>query len=176
MPYFAPVGWASLLHSFFEVCLFRQQHFLLQSIFVLATKQRVNWHKPEQAPHRRVECDPCLFVCMRMSYRKYTLLQITDPEFTKDCMCHVNHILVQWPWRDLCSQSTSQATPQTREEKLRCRRECETEQEQRLSKCRTWDWARWTQYKTSHLNEYHGMCPHGHVHRTPSMTVHGMSE
>ena len=106
IPYFAPVGWASLLHSFFEVCLFWQQHFFLQFIFVLAIKQRVNWGKPERAPHRRVERDPCLSVCMRMSYREYTLLQITDPEFAKDCMCHV--ILVQWTWRDLCSQSTSQ--------------------------------------------------------------------
>ena len=109
IPYFAPVGRASLLHSFFEVRLFRQQHFFLQCIFVLATKQHVNWGKPERAPHRRVERDPCLYVCMHMSYHEFTLLQITDPEFVKDCMCHVNHnVFVQWTWRDLCFQSTSQ--------------------------------------------------------------------
>ena len=77
---------------------------------------------------------------------------------------------------DSCSQTASQTTPQTREEKLRCRRERETEQEQRLSKRRTWDQAWWTHYKTSHLSEYHWMCPHGHTHHIPLMTVHGMSE
>ena len=42
------------------------------------------WGEPEQAQHRHVECELCLsvcmYVCMRMSYREYTLLQITEPE------------------------------------------------------------------------------------------------
>ena len=72
---------------------------------------RINWGVPEQAPHRCVEHDPCLSVCMCTSYRKYTLVQIADPDFARDCMHHVKHnVLVQWTWR---TQSTCRTTPQT---------------------------------------------------------------
>lgn len=42
-----------------------------------------NWGEPERAPHRRVVCKLCLYVCMCMSvcvhtsYHRYSPLQIT---------------------------------------------------------------------------------------------------
>ena len=38
------------------------------------------WGEHEQAPHRCIERNPCLSVCMHISYCKYTLLQMTEPE------------------------------------------------------------------------------------------------
>jgi len=56
-------------------------------------------------------------VCMRTSYLKYTLLQIFEPK-----RLHVSHeskvLLNMESW----CQSTPRSTPQTMQEKLRCRR------------------------------------------------------
>ena len=47
-------------------------------------------------------------VCMRTSYRKYTLLQITDPEFAKDYMRH--DVQVSTVMEGSCTPSTSRTT------------------------------------------------------------------